>query len=144
MKRLLFALFTLLLLFGGCEKKSVGGVHKVHFDRDMCTRCAMVVSDRHHAVQVIEPKRDKAYMFDDIGCMVLWFADEHVPWRDSAIIWITDAKSGEWIDAKTAFYDSGNVTPMAFGYMAHKNREDIEKGKEVFTYDEVVKRISEK
>ena len=51
--KLLFLAIVILLGFTGCEKKDPTEMHGVHWDRDMCVRCKMVVSDRHHAVQVI-------------------------------------------------------------------------------------------
>jgi len=141
-------LYTLLLLllvgfgFNGCDKKG-SGVSEVHWDRDMCARCAMVVSDRHNTVQVKNPKNAKPYMFDDIGCMVLWFDEQRIPWADKAIIWITDVDTGEWINAREAYYDTENITPMAYGFSAHKKLENIEPTQEVIDFDEVVKRVRE-
>ncbi len=141
----LFFLFLLtaltLLTTTGCDKKPNSQVHEVHFDRDMCARCAMVVSDRKNTVQAIDPATGKYYLFDDIGCMILWFDDEKIPWKDKAVIWITDAKSGKWIDARKAFYDTENITPMAYGFSAHKSKDDIAKGQEIVDYNEVVKRV---
>jgi len=140
--RVLLLLSLSILYFSGCEKKpTTTELRDVHWDRDMCARCKMVVSDRHHAIQVIDSNSGKSYMFDDIGCAILWFDDEQIEWRDSAKIWITDASTGEWIDAKTALYDSGNITPMAYGFTAHKSRESIKDGKEVFSYSDLAKRI---
>ncbi len=136
---------SLLLLVGlsflACEKKVDNGVAKVHWDRDMCARCVMVVSDRKNTVQIKNPNTSKSYMFDDIGCMVLWFEDEKIEWKDRAIIWITDEDTGEFIDARTAFYDTQNVTPMAYGFSAHKSKQAIKKGEEIISFDEVVARV---
>ncbi len=127
--------------FSACEKKDTSGVAKVHWDRDMCARCVMVVSDRHNTTQVKDPKTGKKYMFDDIGCMALWFEEEKIQWRDRAIVWITDVNTGEWIDAKKAFYDTENITPMAYGFSAHKSKDTIKKGQEIVDYEEVLKRV---
>ena len=121
---LISALF-LTLSFSGCEKKSTTAVSKVHWDRDMCARCVMVVSDRMNTVQVKNPETGKKYMFDDIGCMVLWFKEEKATWQGSAVIWITDNSTGKWINAKTAHYTTHNVTPMAYGFGAHADRASI-------------------
>jgi nitrous oxide reductase accessory protein NosL len=137
----LFLGFLIVISQAGCEKRSKTDIAKVHWDRDMCARCVMVVSDRQNTVQVREPKAGKSYMFDDIGCMVLWFKENHIKWQKEAIIWITDVETGKWIDAKTAFYDKENVTPMAYGFSAHKNRDSIKKDKAVFSFDEVTKKI---
>lgn len=131
----------LVLSFFGCEKKSTTEVAKVHWDRDMCARCVMVVSDRHNTTQVRDPDTGKKYMFDDIGCMALWFEEEDIQWRDKAIVWITDVNTGEWINAKTAFYDTENITPMAYGFSAHKTKDTIKENQEIVDYDEVIRRV---
>jgi len=133
-----FFAFLLMAGFSGCEKKQISTeLQEVHWDRDMCERCKMVTSDRHHTVQVINPKTGKAYMFDDIGCTLLWFDEEQIPWKDQAKVWITDVDSGKWIDARSAFYDAGNVTPMAYGFAAHMKKEKIKEGKEIVKYDDL-------
>ncbi|HHO65927.1 MAG TPA: hypothetical protein ENJ71_05360 [Epsilonproteobacteria bacterium] len=137
--------FSLLLVvgFGGCEKKQISTeLQEVHWDRDMCERCKMVTSDRHHTVQVINPKTGKAHMFDDIGCALLWFKEENIAWEDQAKVWITDNETGKWIDARTAYYDAGNVTPMAYGFAAHEHKKSIQEGKEVISYDDLTKRVA--
>jgi len=122
----LLLLSLLLLSFNGCEKKKITTeLHEVHWDRDMCERCKMVTSDRHHAVQVINPQDGKAYMFDDIGCTLLWFEDEKIAWKEKAKIWITDVDTKKWIDARRAYYDSDNITPMAYGFAAHVSKEHL-------------------
>lgn len=139
--RFLLSCLVLGSLFSGCERKSVSDVAEVHWDRDMCARCVMVVSDRKNTVQVREPMSGRKYMFDDIGCAALWFEDEKIEWKDSAIIWITDVSTGEWINARTALYDTQNVTPMAYGFSAHKTKESIKEGEEIVDFNEVVRRV---
>nr|WP_321268615.1 hypothetical protein [uncultured Sulfurimonas sp.] len=134
-------LFVAGIMFLACEKKVETGVAEVHWDRDMCSRCVMVVSDRKNTVQIRNPETSRTYMFDDIGCTILWFEEEKIEWKDKAIIWITDLTTGEFIDAKTAFYDTNNVTPMAYGFSAHKTKDTIKEGEEIISYDEVVKRV---
>jgi len=139
---LISALIFALLNFTACDKKSISDQPtEVHWDRDMCTRCAMVVSDRDNTTQVINPSNGKVYMFDDIGCMILWFDEEHIPWMDKAIIWITDEKSGKWINARTAFYDTENITPMAYGFSAHASKDTIKNNQEIVDFNEVIKRV---
>jgi len=140
---LLLPLFFNLPFFLGCEQRDENRMRKVHFDRDMCARCAMVISDRKNTLEVIDPKTHKVYLFDDFGCMALWFADEQLLDPKEAIIWVTDMQSGKWIDAKKAFYDKGNITPMAFGYSAHESNETC-KNKRCFRFDDVYKDIVEK
>jgi len=141
--KILFFSVLLLLSFNGCEKKQIStALQEVHWDRDMCERCKMVTSDRHHTVQVINPKTGKAHMFDDIGCALLWFEEEKIAWKDQAKVWITDNETGKWIDARTAYYDAGNVTPMAYGFAAHEHKKSLKEGKEVISYDDLTKRVA--
>ena len=135
----LFNLFFILLIFLGCERKIELGVHEVHWDRDMCIRCKMVVSDRMYAAQTTDPTTGKTYYFDDIGCVVLWFVEDEIEWADKAIIWVTDVKTGKWVNAREAKWSTISITPMAFGFAAHKAGSEP-KGEEVIGYDEMAKR----
>ncbi len=131
----------LMLLFLGCQDKSDSGIAKIHWDRDMCARCVMVVSDREHTVQLQDPKTHKQYVFDDIGCMAIWFKDTNPSYKDSVKIWVNDAKTGRWIDARKAYYTPGNITPMSFGFSAYISKDELKDAKEFLDYDEVIKRI---
>ena len=135
---------SLLFIFSitACQDKKADDL-TVHWDRDMCSRCVMVISDRHNTVQVINAKTGKKDVFDDIGCMVVWSQkDNHLNNKDR--IWVNDVQTGEWIDARKAFYDAGNVTPMGYGFSAHKLKSNIKDGKEVLNYNDVLKKILEK
>jgi nitrous oxide reductase accessory protein NosL len=138
---LFIGLLTSIFTFSGCEQKLDTNARVVHYDRDMCARCAMVVSDRKNTTQAINPKTNKVYMFDDIGCLILWFDDDNIEWKDDAVIWITDIDTGKWIDARKAYYDTENITPMAYGFSAHSKKENIAPNQEVVDFDEVIKRV---
>lgn len=139
---LMLKLFLLsFLLFLGCEQKPTNGPAKIHWDRDMCDRCVMVLSDRKNTVQLQNPTTKKVHKFDDIGCMVLWFEEEKIDFKDSVKIWITDAATGEWIDARSAIYTADNVTPMAFGFSAYASKTNIKEDVATYTYNEVVQKI---
>ena len=137
-------LVIILLNFNGCEKKPITTeLRDIHWDRDMCERCKMVASDRHHSVQIINPKNGKSYMFDDIGCTLLWFEDENIAWKDEAKIWITDGITAEWINGRDAYYDGENITPMAYGFMAYKDKNNIKDGEKIIKYNQLLERIKE-
>ena len=109
---------VLALMLVGCSGEPATGPVEVKWDRDQCERCRMVVSDRVHSAQVRQPLADgrsKVFRFDDFGCAVIWLEDK--PWKDDprTEFWITDYRTGEWIDAKTAVYVSGRLTPMEYG-----------------------------
>lgn len=144
LKVLLKSLFVLSVLFfvSGCEDNETSqNVAEMHWDRDMCERCKMVISERKHAVQVRNEQDGHVYKFDDIGCAIFWFKEENIAWKESANIWITDVETGDWLNAKTAFYEAETRTPMGYGFSAHKTKEDIESGHEIVDYNEMVKRI---
>ncbi len=137
--KIIFLTFITLFLTS-CEKEISDKPNKIYWDRDMCDRCKMVISERNHAVQVITQKNGKVYKFDDIGCVPLWFKEENIQWKDRAKIWITDIKTSRWIDARTAFYDTINITPMAYGFGAHEKKENIQAGLEIIDFKELSKR----
>jgi hypothetical protein len=124
----------------GCDKKEIGSLDKMHWDRDMCERCKMAISERKYAFEIIDPKSGKAYKFDDIGCGILWLDEEKIPWKDKAIMWVTDAKTGKWIDAKKALYTDDSITPMAYGFGAY-TQETKPEGKELRDFNYVSKMI---
>ena len=136
---------TLIIVLGmvACEKKQTGVVEQMHWDRDMCTRCQMAISERKFAVQIIDPQSNKVYKFDDLGCAVLWLDEEKIPWKDKAILWITDAKTGKWMNARTASYVDGAVTPMAYGFAAY-SKSTLPKNAHSIDYTQVVQAIEKK
>jgi len=129
------------IFISGCDTKIDLNPKKVHWDRDMCERCKMVLSDRKFSAQAINPENGRNYVFDDIGCVILWFKENKITWKDNAVIWVNDAKTGEWIDARKAFYDTLNITPMAYGFGAHAKKEDIKAEQEVIDFEEVARRV---
>ncbi len=141
-KLLALSIFVLFVVLLGCQKKISDSPQVMHWDRDMCERCKMAISERKFAVQVINPKTKKAYKFDDIGCAVLWFEEEKIPWKNEAKIWITDAKTGEWIDAKNAIYTDDSITPMAFGFGAYA-KKNVPSNRHTLDFNHVVKKIFE-
>ena len=68
--------------------------------------------------------------------------EENIKWINQAKVWITDNDSGNWINAKEAFYDTNNITAMGFGYSAHKVKHSIAADEEIIDYSEVLKRVT--
>jgi len=139
-----FLFFGIFFLLGisGCEKKTSGTAVSMHWDRDMCERCNMAISERKFAVQVINPKNGKVHKFDEIGCAVLWMDEEKIPWKEKAIIWVNDAKDGSWIDARKAKYTDGAITPMAFGFAAYSDKT-LPEDKKVYDFATISQKIQE-
>ncbi len=123
--RLLFPLLIALLL--GCAAKEETGPGEVRWDRDVCARCAMAVSDHHYSAQVrggSPEKRTRLYKFDDLGCAVIWLDGQ--AWSDDprTEIWVNDHESGDWLDARAAWYIAGKTTPMDYGLGARSEKTD--------------------
>lgn len=117
MKRLLLPTLFGLLALTGCGDPGTGP-KDIHWDRETCERCRMVLSDRNHSAQIRytdEKQKSRVLGFDDIGCAVIWLEDK--PWRDahSTEIWVNDHRNGHWIDARKAYYVKGQITPMEYG-----------------------------
>ncbi|MDH5735862.1 MAG: hypothetical protein OEY87_07045, partial [Gammaproteobacteria bacterium] len=70
--------------------------------------------------QIRGGEKSKVYMFDDVGGAILWLQDKD--WKDETKteVWVNDHRTGEWIDAKKAWYITGQSTPMEFGLGAQR------------------------
>jgi nitrous oxide reductase accessory protein NosL len=113
-----FALVLLpLVLLSACGEPSRGPL-ELRYDRVTCERCRMVLSDRHHSAQVRLAEaegRSKVYAFDDLGCAVLWLEEDPDRAARASELWVNDWRTGDWIDARSAFYVPDQVTPMGYG-----------------------------
>ncbi len=103
---------------GACSRKAETGPGEVRWDREVCARCVMAVSDHHYSAQVRggpEGKRTKLHFFDDLGCAVIWLEEQD--WRDDprTELWVADFRDGSWLDARSARYQPGKTTPMDYG-----------------------------
>lgn len=80
----------------------------------------MVISDHRFAAEVRGGPEDRAFKFDDIGCVVIWLKNQN--WGTEARIWVADSinkpESPAWIDARQARYLGGQKSPMRYGYAA--------------------------
>lgn len=110
-------------LFGCSDEPDTGPV-KVHFDRDTCTRCRMVLSNPRFVAEVRwfpKGRHSKVKKFDDVGCATLWLDGQ--PFRDDpkTEIWVADYRNTKWIDARTAYYVALNSSPMEYGLGAQSD-----------------------
>ena len=139
--RFLFIIPIFALLLVACEEEKTTGAVDVRWDREICARCAMAVSDRNYSAQVRggrADKKPKVYKFDDVGCAVIWLDKQN--WKDDprTEIWVNDHRDGKWINAKTAWYIEMKNTPMDYGMGAQ-----IDKVEGAFDFEQAQKHIYE-
>jgi len=120
MKKLLCQLLlpTVLLFISGCSGDPGAGAVIVEWEQDSCQRCNMILSDRFHAAQVrYKPAGapTEVYLFDDVGCAVVWLEEQEWKSDPATELWVNEYKTGSWIDARKAFYITGQQTPMQYG-----------------------------
>ncbi len=102
-----------LTLTGCFEKDPNSGPVEVVWDHDVCEHCNMVISNRRYAAQLREPD-GTAHKYDDFGDAILDLKAQG--WDGEKIeFWVTDYKTGLWINAFKARYVPGETTPMGFG-----------------------------
>jgi nitrous oxide reductase accessory protein NosL len=94
------------------------------WDRDVCLRCGMAISDRRFPAQIRGGSKNTAFKFDDIGCAATWYEEkrqEHAWMLDAATrFWVADfgSQGEKWLDARSAYYLSGKTSPMGYNYAA--------------------------
>lgn len=119
----------LFLGIEGCVKSPASnGWVDVKWDRDTCTRCRMVISDRRFAAEVRGGPQNDVFKFDDIGCAVFWLRDQS--WADerSTRLWVVDATAPtvepvSWLDGRTAQYTAGRISPMGYNFAASAKQQ---------------------
>lgn len=118
-----FAAAPLAALLAACGRSDLpDGMVEIKWDRDTCTRCSMVLSDRRFAAQVRGGPQDASFKFDDVGCAAIWLAAQ--AWgRDAATrVWVADVGSRSdavrWLDARRAQYVGGKSSPMGYDFGA--------------------------
>ena len=136
MKKYLFAILIFLLI--GCSNEVDYSAREINSGKDICYVCKMIVKNQHYSVQSIHPN-GLVLWYDDIGCLEKLMSKEE--WNntlqgDSAKIWVGHCETGNWHDARKAFYRFGDTTPMGYGYGAI-----IEISDTVFTFDQTIDRI---
>jgi copper chaperone NosL len=80
----------------------------------------MAVSQREFAAEAVTVSGSVDF-FDDIGCLAEWVIEHQPP--ESAGLFVVDFRSGEWLDAKAAYYIRAEKlpTPMSFGLAAFQS-----------------------
>lgn len=102
-------------LAAACSQPTSGPL-PIAWGREPCAHCSMAISEARFAAEVRLGPRELV-RFDDFGCAVAWLA-EHADAAEPLEIWVMDQDREEWLDARAAFYRTGQRTPMAWGFGA--------------------------
>lgn len=100
------------------------GMAAIRWDRDVCVRCGMIISDFRFAAQIYGGHDKQLVKFDDPGCLVFWLREHQAqtPWLANARFWVADNLSADkqhirWIDPRQAHYIR-RTSPMGYHYAA--------------------------
>jgi copper chaperone NosL len=103
------------LALSACARSS-GGPPEIHYGRDACARCGMIVSEERFASAYVGADGETV-AFDDLGEFLALAS------RDPALAaksYVHDARDGRWLRAAEAVFVKvpGLATPMGSGYAA--------------------------
>jgi copper chaperone NosL len=107
--------FAAALAFSACARSS-GGPPEIHYGRDICARCGMIVSEERFASGYVGPNGETV-AFDDLGEFLAIVSMDPTL---SAKSYVHDAQDGRWLRASQAVFIKlpGLATPMGSGYAA--------------------------
>ncbi|AXK48807.1 hypothetical protein CRU87_04615 [Aliarcobacter trophiarum LMG 25534] len=83
--------------------------------------CGMIINDLTFASQVIS-NDGKTWFFHDHGGMANWLNSKD--FKNSAKVFVMSKDTKRYIDAKTAFFSTNEITPMRYGFGAYENNQD--------------------
>ena len=123
MPRSSLALLTVLAVFlTGCLEGERTGPEDIHWDRDIGQLCNMMISDPRYVAEIRGGTKRRLFKFDDVGCAINWLNEK--PWAgdEKTEIWVAERTSTRehvtWLDARTARFVHGEMTPMNYGFAA--------------------------
>ena len=102
-----------LLMLAGCTER-VPGPEEPIWGKQQCAHCAMLVSEKAPAAQLLTAEGKRRF-FDDLGCMVAFEEREH---PKVAARWVRTPADDGWVDPATVKFSGGKVTPMDFGFLS--------------------------
>lgn len=120
-KMLLIPFIFSLFLVTACNQVSLEP-REINPEVDKCVICNMSIVHETYATQTIMKNGD-SYIFDDIGCMFEFFAEQDE--ADIGASHVRDVETEEWIPLEEAFfvYDASLWTPMAYGVVSFADEE---------------------
>jgi hypothetical protein len=123
----IYWLLLLSIFIVGCEKMHLvyeGNTEKTPIEfllgHTQCPQCHMEVNSLTDAAQAVL-EDGKTYIFDDVGCLILWMRDHNV--KDSVVLWVYTRDTKAWIKAQAAYYSLTDTTPMEYGFSAYEKQK---------------------
>lgn len=112
MTRLILLLCVLAI---GCGSRPSRPI-QIRLGEDTCEQCRMTIISTATAAQIVVPGGEPV-IFDELGCLATYLSGHRI---GDASIFITDHRTGEWVDAAGAIFTRTNTsTPMSSGLLAH-------------------------
>jgi len=87
-----------------------------------CPKCRMPLKSKINSVQVIF-NDERTYIFDDIGCLILWIKDAKIDKKQIKIFAYT-SDTHKYLDAHKLYYSIKDKTPMGYGFSAYEKKLD--------------------
>ena len=121
----LILIFVMAAFISVACGRSEYAARAVNEETDRCAQCNMAVADDAHATQIVL-KDGRALIFDDIGCMYAWMAENGDDEVGQAFV--RDYHDLGWIKLEKAYYvyDASFRTPMAYGVLSFASKSDAE------------------
>ena len=114
-----FSFFFMLLgalFFAACESSTTQS------KQNRCPKCNMSVNESDPYSAKLQDNSN-TFLFDDIGCLVLWARDNNIDLnRNRVEVFTNDTK--RYIDAKEAHFGISDKTPMSYGFGAYENDKE--------------------
>lgn len=109
------------LAFSACARSS-GGLPEIHYGRDACARCGMIISEERFASGYLGANGETVAL-DDLGEFLSLVSMNPALGAKS---YVHDAQDGRWIHASQAVFVklSGLITPMGSGYAAFSSETE--------------------
>lgn len=128
-KKIILCALMLLAFLVSCKQKQV-----IAYDRDGCSVCDMLISNRANSVYTDAGGVHKVY--DDIGCLL-----KQNPNIKASEVFIRPSKSEKFMSAKSLVFVGGNSTPMGYGYFAYLPK-NAPKGVKTLDFTQLKKAIA--
>lgn len=145
-KSILLTSFLVIILAACGRNVDTDQPPPVIYGEDVCDRCNMIINEERFAAAYWtaegEPRR-----FDDVGGMLAYLQEN--PEEEVASYWVHDVESGEWLNARDAYFvpHTAMKTPMGFGIGVYADRDQAtalaeeHEAAEVITFDTLLAEV---